>query len=235
MSCSSQAARAASSRMRACERRSASGSSSKSVQPASLQSRSRQTRASLALSFGRAETCLFALPLLGQCGALLRVGLCVPKPPGQLARQLAGRVIAKVLGDASRQRRDVAREIIGVAIDAANPALMIAAIGELFEQLADLGQEDLGLLGRGLGLQADPGHHRGPLDSPQVSSASAVWSESSAVARSARAVASLVSSFARFCDEIVVPLDHRLGLLEHLGQVRVRGRKWLVPSRPEFG
>ena len=166
MSCSSQVVRAASSRTRFCERRSASGRSPKSVHLASLQSRSRQTRRFLVLSLGRAETFLFALPLLGERGALLCVGLGVSQALGQLSRQLAGRPIGEVASDASRQRRDIPRELVGVAVDAANPALVVAAIGQFFEQLADLVQEDLGLLGRGVGFQTDAGHHHGPLGSP---------------------------------------------------------------------
>ena len=60
------------------------------------------------------------MSLLVQGAAFLLVGPGIAEPDGQLAGQLAGRPVDEVRGDATRQRRDVRRELLGVALDAAD-------------------------------------------------------------------------------------------------------------------
>ncbi len=152
----------------------------------------------LAMSLGREEVPFFTLSLLGQRVAFLVVGLGVSEAAGQLAGLVAGRSIGQVRGDSRRQRRDVRRELVGVAVDPTDAALVVASIVQLFQEFADLGQEDLGLLGAAPAsrpMRAIFADH----SVCQASSAdSADWSESWAVLRSVRAAASLVSSFDRF-------------------------------------
>ena len=95
------------------------------MQPASAQSRSRQTRASsrrvsAARRFSSSRCrCWFIVR------AFLVVGPGVAEAAGQLAGQFAGRPVDQVRGDATRQGRDVRRELLGVALDAADAALVV--------------------------------------------------------------------------------------------------------------
>ena len=121
--------------------------------------------------------------------------------------------MVEVPGDTIRQCCDIAREVIGIAVNAANPALMIAAIGEFFEQLADLGQKDLGLLRCGLGLQADARHHCGPFDSPSGQLSLGRLKRELGGGLLGSGCRELGFQLPPSLGQIIVPLDHRLGLL----------------------
>jgi len=99
------------------------------------------------------ELALGTFPLLQQRGVSLRGGPGVAQEPEQLARLVSRGPTRKLRGDAHHKGGNIPGEQLSVAVDAADPAQMLAPLFQVLEQLVDPSQDNLSLLGRGIGFQ----------------------------------------------------------------------------------
>ena len=154
------------------------------------------------------------------------MGLCggpgIAQQPEQLSCLVSGGPIGKIGGDAHHQGANIVREQLGIAVDAADPAEMIAPLLQALEQLVNPGQNNLGLLGRCGGFQSDASHFRSPLAAPRVKVSLGLLERERRCGKLGPSAITLGLQLRTLLNQIVLLFDHRFGPVQQAGQVRAR-------------